>query len=70
MQINMTPEEFLKALDRLGWKQTDFCRKAGVTKNTTGRWVSGETPIPMWADRFLAMALEIQRLAMLIDPKT
>lgn len=65
----MTPDEFLAALEKLGWKQTDFCRKAGVSKNTPGRWVSGVTPIPLWVARFLEMALEIKRLSLLIDPK-
>jgi hypothetical protein len=65
----MTPDEFLEALDQLGWKLTDFCRMADVSKNTPGRWVAGVTPIPGWAARFLAMALEIKRLSGLIDPK-
>ena len=27
--MEMTPEQFTQALDALGWKQSDFCRKAG-----------------------------------------
>lgn len=65
----MTPEEFLSALEALGWKQSDFCRMADVNKNTPSRWVNGVVPIPGWARRFLAMALEIKRLSDLIDPK-
>ncbi len=66
----MTSDEFLAAIEQLDWKQSDFCRKAGVTKNTPQRWLAGVTPIPTWAEKFLEMALEIKRLSGLIDPKT
>lgn len=65
---HMTPDEFQTALDQLGWKQSDFCRMAGVDKNTPSRWLKGTTPIPGWTPRFLGMALEIRRLATLIEP--
>jgi hypothetical protein len=65
----MTPDEFLSALDQLGWKQSDFCRMARLSRNTPGRWLTGVTRIPGWTERFLAMALEIKRLSNLIDPK-
>ncbi|MBB5458679.1 hypothetical protein [Paraburkholderia sp. Cpub6] len=64
----MTPAEFEAALAQLGWKQSDFCRMADVDKNTPSRWIKGTTPVPGWAARFLAMALEIRRLAALIQP--
>ncbi|UVE64763.1 hypothetical protein L2Y90_12985 [Burkholderia pyrrocinia] len=64
----MTPDEFQTALNQLGWKQADFCRMAGVDKNTPSRWLKGATPIPGWTPRFLGMALEIRRLATLIEP--
>lgn len=64
----MTPEEFEAALKALGWKQSDFCRMADVDKNTPSRWMSGKTPIPGWAARFLEMAQEIKRLSKLIEP--
>lgn len=65
----MTPEEFDGALKQLGWKQSDFCRMADVDKNTPSRWMNNITPIPGWAKRFLDMALEIKRLAKLIEPE-
>ena len=40
----MTHDEFTAALAALGWKQSDFCRKAGVAKDTPSRWASGTTP--------------------------
>lgn len=64
----MTPQEFNTSLEALGWKQSDFCRTTGVDKNTPSRWVNGAAPIPLWAARFLEMALEIKRLARLIEP--
>lgn len=64
----MTPEEYAAALKQLGWKPVDFCRLADVHRNTVSRWTNNQVPIPGWARRFLAMALEIQRLAKLIEP--
>jgi len=58
----MTPEEFMQALDALDWKQSDFCRMAGLDKNTPSRWVNGKTPIPAWVPKHLALLLELQRL--------
>lgn len=64
----MTPDEFRAALQVLNWKQSDFCRIAGLDKNTPSRWLNGTTPIPQWAEKFLEMAQEIKRLARVIDP--
>ena len=58
----MTPEEFMQALDALDLKQSDFCRMAGLDKNTPSRWVNGKTPIPAWVPKHLALLLELQRL--------
>ncbi len=58
----MTPDEFKAALASLGWKQSDFCRKAGVTPNTPTRWVTTQTPIPAWVAAYLGAMQEIQRL--------
>lgn len=49
----MTPDEFSNALAALGWKQSDFCRKAGVAKDTPSRWAAGKTPIPSWVPAYL-----------------
>lgn len=64
----MTPEGFRAALLALDWKQSDFCRIAGLDKNTPSRWLNGTTPIPRWAEKFLEMAQEIRRLAKVIEP--
>ena len=57
----MTPEEFTTALEALDWKQTDFCRMAGLHKSTPSRWIAG-AEIPAWVPKFLGMALEVKRL--------
>lgn len=59
---NMTPDQFAAALDALGWKATDFCRKAGIVPNTAWRWSKGHVPIPLWASEYLSAMLEIKRL--------
>lgn len=64
----MTPDQFSEALKSLNWKQSDFCRMAGVDKGTPSRWVNGATPIPEWANRFLEMAQRIRDLAELTIP--
>lgn len=68
----MNAEQFTQTLDALGWKQSDFCRKAGLDKNTPSRWVTGKTPIPAWVPAYLGLLLELQRLhaAYLVPTKT
>lgn len=58
----MTPDAFLAALAAVGWKQSDFCTKTGVDKNTPSRWVNGITPVPAWVPAYLAAMTEIARL--------
>jgi transcriptional regulator with XRE-family HTH domain len=67
----MTGAAFALALRELGWKQSDFCRKMGLDKNTPSRWVNGITPVPAWVPQHLALLLEIKRLhtAYLAPPK-
>lgn len=59
---SMTPDELRKALEALGWRQADLCRKAGLHKDTPGRWLNGKTPIPAWVPAYLGAMQEIQRL--------
>lgn len=58
----MTVDEFTNALAVLGWKQSDFCRKAGLDKNTPSRWVNGKTPIPGWVPAYLGAMLDLAAL--------
>lgn len=56
----MTSEEFKATLRALGWKQTDFARKSGLNPTTISRWITGDTPVPEWAVRYLQA---MQRIA-------
>lgn len=58
----MTPEQFAAALDALGWKQSDFCRKTGVTPNTPSRWMTAKTPIPLWVPAYLGAMQDLAAL--------
>lgn len=58
----MSPDELRGALEALGWRQADFCRKAGLHKDTPSRWLSGKVEIPRWVSAYLGAMLEIQRL--------
>lgn len=58
----MTVEEFEAAIAELGWKGSDFCRAAGVGRNTVSRWRNQETPVPLWVAKFLGMATEVKRM--------
>lgn len=58
----MTPTDFQSTLQTLGWRQTDFCRKAGVTQQTASRWANGHNPIPAWVDHFLGAMLDLAAL--------
>lgn len=58
----MTIDELEQALTALDWKQSDFCQKAGVGRNTVSRWTNGHTPIPEWVPSYLAAMLAIRHL--------
>ncbi len=62
MSRSITPEAFDTALSELGWKASDFTRKAGIVPNTAWRWRKGHVPIPEWVGEYLGAMLEIQRL--------
>lgn len=58
----MTPDEFAAALASLGWKQSDFCRKTGVSKDTPSRWMTGKTPIQSWVPAYLGAMQDLAAL--------
>ena len=64
--VEYTAEYFATDLDSLGWKQSDFCQKTGVHRNTVGRWVAKKTVIPRWVVSYLDAMLRIQDLANII----
>lgn len=56
----MTGDEFKQALDELGWKQSDFCRKTGVHRNSVSGWAI-EGP-PQWVSEYLRALQAISAL--------
>lgn len=58
----MTPTQFKDALATLGWNQSEFARKVGVTANTASRYALGAAPIPRWVERHLNLLLDVRRL--------
>jgi len=62
MNTAMTPEAFRSALAAVGWKQSDFCRRAGLTPAAASRWSKGSNPIPAWVPAYLGAMGDIQRL--------
>ena len=59
---HMTPHEFDAALQSLGWKQADFCRRTGVSKDTPSRWSAGKTPIQSWVPAYLGAMQDLAAL--------
>jgi hypothetical protein len=58
----MTIEEFDEALEALGWKVSEFCRAAGLHRNTPSRWRNEGVEIPAWVPKHMALLLEVKRL--------
>lgn len=58
----LTAEQFAQALTALGWKQTDFVRRTGLTTGTVSRWATGQVPIPLWAGEYLGVMQELAAL--------
>ena len=59
---SMTAEQFKAALTRLGWSQTDFADRAGLTPTTVSRWATGITTPPPWAGAWLETLLDLAAL--------
>jgi transcriptional regulator with XRE-family HTH domain len=70
MALGMTPEQFTVALARLGWKQSDLCRKAGLDQKTPSRWATGAVPIPGWVAAYLGVLGDLKAMhTKYLDPK-
>lgn len=59
----MTPQEFKQGLARLGWKQADFALATGTSKVSVSHWMTGQNPLPVWAQSHLALLLKLHDLA-------
>lgn len=59
---SLSPEQFARALDALGWKQTDFARRTGLSLSAVNRWATGQAPAPLWAGAYLGAMLDLASL--------
>ncbi|HRN76521.1 helix-turn-helix transcriptional regulator [Ottowia sp.] len=58
----LTPDEFCEALAAIGWKQTEFARRTGLTQATVNAWANGRAPAPLWATAYLEAMLDLAML--------
>lgn len=67
----MTTDEFKQGLARLGWKQSDFALATGTSSVSVSHWMTGQNPLPVWAQSYLMLLLKLQDLTgELLTPPT
>lgn len=54
----MTPEQFSAALKAVGLTQTEFAKRADMSRENVNRWANGSIPIPGWVDWLMEMLQE------------
>lgn len=58
----LSPEQFTAALAALGWKQSDFARRCGLSVQAVSNWATGTVPPPIWAAEYLGAMQDLQAL--------
>lgn len=58
----LTPDQFTNALSAIGWKQSDFARRTGLSVSAVNRWATGQAPAPLWATAYLEAMLDLAAL--------
>ena len=58
----LTPQQLRDALSAIGWRQTDFARRVGVTPAAVSTWTTGKAPAPLWAAAYLGAMLDLASL--------
>lgn len=53
MTPTMTGDQFYARLRAQGLSQRRFCALTDVTANTTSRWRTGQSAVPLWVVRLL-----------------
>lgn len=53
----MTPAQLKTLRAALGWSQTRLAEELGVQRNTVTRWEMGLNPVPLMAQRLLALLI-------------
>jgi hypothetical protein len=54
----MTPKQYRKALDELGWSQVEAARELGFDPRTSRRYALGERKIPKTVEMLLKMKVD------------
>lgn len=58
----MTTAEFKQGLAMLGWKQSDFALATGTSPVSVSHWMTGQNPLPVWAQSYLELLLKLHAL--------
>ena len=56
----MTPDEYAKALERLGFSNVGFCATISVNDRTGRDWKSGDAPVPGSVAALLRLMLKLK----------
>jgi ribosome-binding protein aMBF1 (putative translation factor) len=59
----MTPKQYRKALDELGWSQVEAARELGFDPRTSRRYALGERKVPKTVELLLKIKLDQEREA-------
>jgi hypothetical protein len=54
----MSPKQYRKALDELGWSQVEAARELGFDPRTSRRYALGERKIPKTVEMLLKMKVD------------
>lgn len=57
-ESNMTPKQYVDALERLGMSQRFAGRFLGVDERTSRRWVSGDSTVPESVGKLLRLMIK------------
>jgi transcriptional regulator with XRE-family HTH domain len=62
-EINMDHAAFRATLDELGWSQSLFARKSGLSDETISRYANNKQEVPQLVAWLLSLALDLHRIA-------
>lgn len=59
-ESNMTPKQYIEAIDKLGLSQRSAGKFLGVDERTSRRWVAGESAIPESVAKLLRLMIRLK----------
>jgi hypothetical protein len=59
-ESDMTPKQYIEAIDRLGLSQRSAGKFLGVDERTSRRWVAGESAIPEAVAKLLRLMVRLK----------